>query len=236
MYRREENGIILTSSSLHIFERAIKVLFKPETKIRDMSTHIDTGKSQLFLDNTFLSAEDCICYLDCIGKLSLLYEPEFRIFGKPAHMRRSMGFFSDESIGYKFSGIMVKAQPMTAELLHALDKMNSCINYLVPPKEGREIRFNAILVNLYEPKQYISSHSDDEKTLASGGVVAAISFGASRTFRIRNKKTKAIIKDIDTHNGQLIIMSGEFQKEFTHEVLPGKEGVRISYTFRYHTE
>ena len=43
----------------------------------------------------------------------------------------------------------------------------------------------------------IGKHSDDEKGLSNIGVVA-ISYGAVRKFRIRDKKTNKIIKDIPT--------------------------------------
>ena len=98
--------------------------------------------------------------------------------------------------------------------------------------------YNGILVNKYKTgEDYISAHSDDEVNLDPSGVVA-ISWGATRKFRIRNKITKKIVGDYPLTSGSMIQMVGKFQQEFTHEV-PVEKKVkteRISFTFRKHTE
>jgi len=69
--------------------------------------------------------------------------------------------------------------------------------------------------------------------------VAGICYGpAIRTFRIRNKETKKIILDHKHMPCSLLIMEGDFQKEFTHEIPIEKKikEERISLTFRYHTK
>ena len=54
-------------------------------------------------------------------------------------------------------------------------------------------KYNGILVNKYiDGTNYIGAHSDDEKNLDKGGVIA-ISHGVVRKYRIRDKKTKKII-------------------------------------------
>ena len=98
--------------------------------------------------------------------------------------------------------------------------------------------FNGILVNRYKNgSDYISPHSDDETGLDNNGVIA-ISYGAKRIFRIRDKNTKAIIKDIPLESYSIVQMGGDFQKEFTHEVPVQKKvsDERISFTFRKHNK
>lgn len=83
---------------------------------------------------------------------------------------------------------------------------------------------------------YIGAHSDDEKALSVNGVVA-ISYGSNRIFRIRNKKTKKIIADIDTGHCKIIHMEGNtFQSLYTHEIPKTKKvhKIRYSFTFRSH--
>ena len=66
--------------------------------------------------------------------------------------------------------------------------------------------------------------------------VVAISYGSSRIFRIRDKKTKTIVNDFYTENNSILHMGGDFQKEFTHEI-PIEKGIiepRYSFTFRKH--
>ena len=58
-----------------------------------------------------------------------------------------------------------------------------------------------------------------------------------RKFRIRNKDTKEIVLDFDHNPCTLLVMQGEFQREFTHEIPIQKrvKDERISITFRHHT-
>ncbi len=96
--------------------------------------------------------------------------------------------------------------------------------------------YNGILVNKYKTgEDYISAHSDDEISLDKSGVVA-ISWGTTRKFRIRNKQTKKIVGDFPLESGNMVQMSGNFQKEFTHEIPVEKKikEERISFTFRRH--
>ena len=154
--------------------------------------------------------------------------PPIKIFGKICHQRRCVGFFSDESIGYKYSGQLSKSKPMTSSLISLLALVNSIFH----------TEYNGILVNQYKTgEDYISAHSDDEANLDDSGVVA-ISWGATRKFRIRNKITKKIIGDYALTSGSMLQMKGNFQKEFTHEIPIEKrvKEARISFTFRKHKE
>jgi alkylated DNA repair dioxygenase AlkB len=97
--------------------------------------------------------------------------------------------------------------------------------------------FNGILINKYENgEEYIGKHSDDEKGLESNCGVICMSFGAVRKFRIRDKKTGKIMLDLPTEPNKIIQMTGNFQKEFTHEIPVEKKikDCRYSFTFRKH--
>jgi alkylated DNA repair dioxygenase AlkB len=101
--------------------------------------------------------------------------------------------------------------------------------------------FNGILVNSYlNGEKYVGAHSDDERGLDKSGrkIVAGLAYGAIRKFRIRDKVTKKRVLDYPHLPGTLIVMEGDFQQEFTHEI-PVEKKVReerISITFRHHTE
>ena len=166
---------------------------------------------------------------NCIDEIKdkLLVNPPIKVFNKPAIQHRSIGFFSDTSIGYHYSKQLAKSQPLSDNLKNLLDIVNNLF----------KVNFNGILVNRYaDGKDYIGSHSDDEKNLTDVGVVA-ISYGAIRKFRIRDKKTNSIVKDIETIPNKIIQMAGKFQKEFKHEI-PIERKItepRYSFTFRKHT-
>ena len=200
------------------------------------STPIKTDKSYLGIYSFPLDKQELVqqCVNEVEGKL--LKNPPIVVFGKPAYQHRSIGFFSvmDEENdvplleGYRYSGQLAESQEITpglSELLSILNKMF-------------DANFNGILVNRYENgEDTIGAHSDDEKYLDPAGVIC-VSWGESRIFRIRNKKTKEIVKDIPTESGKIMIMAGDFQKEFTHEIPmeKKKKNPRISFTFRKHLQ
>lgn len=157
----------------------------------------------------------------------LLLKPPIQLYGKTVYQQRNIGFFSDTSIGYYYSGQLAKAKRLNPHCAELMGTINAQFG----------TKFNGILVNHYEDgNNYISDHSDDEKNLDPGGVIA-ISYGAERKFRIRDKVTKSIVMDVPTTSNGLIHMGGDFQKEFTHGIPVEKkvQGARYSLTFRTHT-
>lgn len=189
-----------------------------------MESLIKTDKSSL---NVY-QFDDPDLIKECIKDVNdkLLVNPPIKVFNKPAIQHRSIGFFSNTSIGYHYSNQLAKSQPLTNNLEQLLNKVNQKFS----------VEFNGILVNRYQNgMDYIGSHSDDEKNLTKAGVVA-ISYGAVRKFRIRDKKTNKIVKDIPTSQNYIIQMAGDFQKEFKHEIPIEKKikDVRYSFTFRKH--
>ena len=165
-----------------------------------------------------------LCIDDVIPKL--ISRPTIKLYGKIVHQNRNVAFFSNISIGYKYSNKLMESQHLTNSLIKLLDIINNMYN----------TNFNGILVNQYmNGLDYIGAHSDDETSLGNNGVVS-ISTGANRKFRIRNKQTKKIEKDIIMTNGMILHMGGDFQKEFTHEIPIQKKITepRLSFTFRDH--
>ena len=179
-----------------------------------------------FLDKGIFVNEKLLenCIIDIEPHLE--ERPEIIIFGKKCKQQRNVGFFSNESIGYKYSKKMMDSKPLTKSMSELLLIINMVI--------GAE--FNGILVNKYmDGNDYISAHSDDETGLDSVGVVS-ISYGSERIFRIRNKVTKEIMCDELTTHCSILHMGGNFQKLYTHEI-PAQKKIkesRISFTFRKH--
>ena len=159
----------------------------------------------------------------------LFQKPPITLFGKEVAQPRNIGFFSNESIGYKYSHKLMPSQPMT----DALSELLSVIN------EMTDSDFNGILVNEYPDGTHkIGAHSDNEDALSKNGCVVCVSFGASRKLRFKDKVSKETVMDVQTRSNEILIMGGDFQKEFTHEI-PQEKKVkesRISYTFRTHTK
>lgn len=94
------------------------------------------------------------------------------------------------------------------------------------------MNMNSCIINKYDNGfQKIDPHSDDE-TIPYTSVIT-LSLGASRAFVFEHKVTREIIKTI-LHNGDVLIMSGQCQQEYTHSIPMDKyvKESRISLTFR----
>jgi len=202
-----------------------KYLIQNSEKQSKKETVYKTAKSECYIINNWLENTDANEIYKKAMLLPLIKHPKCIIYGKECTMRRSIGFFSNLSAGYKYSGQMAEARPIPDWLQEITDKVNSFL----------QTKFNGILVNHYENGgETIGAHSDDESALFDGKV-ACISLGTARTFRIRNKTTFDV-KETTTLHGQLLVMQGDFQKECTHEIPTEKKITddRISLTFRYH--
>lgn len=166
--------------------------------------------------------DDCVAYV----KPLLHQKPHVVVFGKKCRQNRNVGFFSDESIGYKYSNNLMESQPLGDKMTKLLYMVNSTLG----------TNFNGILVNEYaDGTDYIGDHSDDETGLTQSGVVS-ISYGAERIFRIKDKKTKKTIHNELTTQYGILQMGGDFQKLYTHGVPIQKKikTSRLSFTFRTH--
>jgi alkylated DNA repair dioxygenase AlkB len=193
-----------------------------------MISIIKTDKSYLnfisYADNYIIREiiDKCINEVkDCLD-----IKPPIKFMGKIVYQQRDVGFFSNETEGYYYSGKLTSSKPLKPNLLELLLFVNTLFGS----------SFNGILVNRYnDGTNYISEHSDNENTLDDIGVVA-ISYGAIRKFRIRNKITKEKVIDIPTTSYSLIQMGGNFQNEFLHGIPIEKKimDVRYSLTFRKH--
>jgi len=196
-----------------------------------MQTLLNEKDSFLQVEEEFLEKEEADELLKYVLGLPLIQYPKGKLFGKEITFHRSIGFFTNSDKGYKFSGQTIKTGNLCDVLQQLIDKVNAKLN----------IQSNGILVNVYNSGlDYISAHSDNEKELGVNPTVAAITLnlphGQSRTFRIRDKTTKKIVLDVLTTHGQLLVMGGKFQANYTHEIPieKNKDGIRVSLTFRTH--
>ena len=100
--------------------------------------------------------------------------------------------------------------------------------YLSLPKLG----YNAVLCNLYRNgNDSVGLHSDAEPEM--GPVIASVSLGAERLFRLRERNGTVAFAQRLSH-GSLFIMAGMTQKNFRHEVPKEADAdqPRINLTFR----
>lgn len=99
-----------------------------------------------------------------------------------------------------------------------------------------QIEFNCVLLNLYrDGKDSVAWHSDREQNFGKDAIIASISFGETRMFRLRHKFRKDIDQvEIPLHHGSLLLMAGTTQSFWEHQVPKTARDIlpRINLTFR----
>ena len=154
-------------------------------------------------------------------------EPEITVFNKKCNQPRDIQFRSNESRGYFYSGQVARAKPLTVDLMALLDLVNRTTG----------AKYNAILINRYKNgSKNVGAHADSKEALDDTAGVFAITYGATRNFRVRDIKSKAVVRNVMARHGEALQMAGNFQNIYTHEI-PKELTIheeRISFTFRKH--
>ena len=153
-------------------------------------------------------------------------QDEIKIFGKVHLTPRLQAWYADEGKSYSYSGLKMRSNQWTP-LLQAI-KLN------LEQRTGHE--FNSVLANLYRTGQDSNGwHSDNEKELGINPVIASLSFGESRIFKLKHRKDRSQKLNIPLHNGSLLLMQGETQHNWLHTIAKTKRQIkeRINLTFRY---
>jgi alkylated DNA repair dioxygenase AlkB len=191
-----------------------------------MERILENENKTAFLDIGIFKNKELL--VKCVSDATPLLQerPEVIVFGKVCRQQRNIGFFSNTSRGYYYSRKLMESTPLPQSISELLTIINNMF--------GTE--YNGVLVNEYvDGNHCIGAHSDDESGLDNSGVVA-LSYGAERIFRIRDKSDKKIVCDTKTSHCGIIQMGGDFQKLYTHEIPVQKKikESRISFTFRKH--
>ena len=94
--------------------------------------------------------------------------------------------------------------------------------------------FNGVLLNQYrDHNDGVARHSDDEPEFGTNPTIASVSLGETRRLIVRGKLSKSKQIFMLT-SGSLLVMSGDSQAAYTHEIPKEKRpcGPRINLTFR----
>ena len=96
------------------------ILDSTEESMMNSIAHLE--KSFLNIYNASEEYNDLmeLCIAEIIDKL--LENPKINIYGKSAIQHRSIGFFSNDSIGYYYSGQLAKSQSLSENLSILLNK------------------------------------------------------------------------------------------------------------------
>jgi len=151
------------------------------------------------------------------------------MYGKTFDEPRRVMWFAPEEHTYVYAGKKNVPLPMTQLLID----LGGYAAAVIKEKLGREIEFNSVFCNLYQNgDNYIGWHADDEPGLASD-LIASISLGATRDFKVRRNSDKATWT-FPLGDGDLAVMYDDCQEKYKHSVPKRKKVTkpRINLTYR----
>ncbi len=147
------------------------------------------------------------------------------LFGRRLLQPRLIAWYGEPGLTYSYSGNNFIARGW-------LEPLNE-IRQVLQQRLG--ISFNAVLCNRYrDGRDSMGWHSDDEIELGARPMIASVSLGATRQFRLREKNNKSHSVRLELSHGSVLLMGGDTQKNWQH-CLPKTTRLyeeRINLTFR----
>ena len=187
--------------------------------------------AEIYYDRNFLSAEEATFLFDVL-RTKCAWQRHRTSFNYA--VPRDEAYYGDAGTAYTYSRREYKPLAWIPELLSLktrVEEATPAIAYsnLGSPKLG----YNAMLCNFYRNgHDSVGLHADAEPEM--GPIIASVSLGAERLFRLKGKNGSAAFAERLPH-GSLFIMAGMTQKNFKHEV-PKEPDItlpRINLTFRH---
>ena len=149
-----------------------------------------------------------------------------RVFGRDVSAPRLTAWYGDPGARYAYSGVVHEPLPWPRGLAALRARLHTHLG----------VGFNSVLANLYrDGRDSMGWHSDDEPELGEEPVIASVSLGARRRFRLRHRARKDVLPiDLDLEHGSLLAMWGSTQDHWKHSLPKSArcDGVRVNLTFR----
>jgi alkylated DNA repair dioxygenase AlkB len=188
------------------------------------------------LPNCFNYYENCISETKADALFHYLVsnmnwqQPMMSMYGKQVLIPRKQVYMADSKLNYAYSGMALTVEPWDA----ILEKFAARLT------KQFEVPFNALLINWYrDGNDSVGWHADDEPELGSNPVIASISLGDDRLFKIKDVVNHKNF-ELTLNSGSCLLMSGRSQSQYQH-CLPKMTNShigntvrgRINLTFRY---
>ncbi|WP_019946975.1 alpha-ketoglutarate-dependent dioxygenase AlkB family protein [Hymenobacter aerophilus] len=182
--------------------------------------------AEVLLDVHFLApAEAAALLAELTATVAWRQEP-IKLFGREVMQPRLTAWYGDPNATYRYSGLHLEPLPWLPALQHLRAQLEAATG----------ARFNSVLLNLYRSGQdSMGYHADDEPELGPAPVIASLTLGATRTFRLKPRPgVPAQALSLPLPAGSLLVMRGETQQNWLH-ALPKTVrpvGPRLNLTFR----
>src|SRR5215471_4853241 len=186
--------------------------------------------AEIYYQEDFLSGEEAT---ELFNTLLAKCAWERRKTSFKSAVPRDEAYYGDPGTNYTYSRREYKPLAWIPELLSLKAQVEAATPTEAYAKSNlSKVPYNAILCNLYRNgNDSVGLHADAEPEM--GPVIASVSLGVERLFRLKTGGGKVAFAEI-LPGGSLLIMAGGTQKNFKHEV-PKEPRViepRINLTFR----
>jgi alkylated DNA repair dioxygenase AlkB len=194
-----------------------------DTESRVIDFNLADGVELILIKGFYNQIESDAIFTNLLNCLDWQEEDIF-IFRKWVKVPRLMCWYGDPDAYYKYSGVNHQPKPWTLELQNIREKV----------QQYCQCTFNSVLANLYrDGGDSMGCHADDEKELGINPVIASLSLGEERLFKLHHKKSKQTL-NVHLQHGDLLVMGGTCQQYWLHSVPKTKalKKPRINLTFR----
>jgi len=182
------------------------------------------GRARLIGDFLTRSQADA-CFAELLDRVEW-QQHVIRIGGRRVASPRLSAWYGDPDAHYAYSGLSLEPLPWLPIILELRAQIGTVC----------DAPFNSVLLNLYrDGADSMGWHSDDEPELGERPVIASLSLGATRRFRMRHRRRKELEPvAVELESGSLLIMEGDTQRFWKHQVPKTRRVVepRINLTFR----
>ena len=190
------------------------------------STPIPLANADIQLFSGFLAIKEADCLLAQLLRDVSWSQPELTLFGKKVKSPRLAAWYGDAKAVYRYSGLVNHPMPWLEPLEIIRAKLEAYTGS----------RFNSVLLNLYrDGNDAMGWHADNEEELGSEPVIASVSLGATRTFRLRESASRrGPGAKLELDHGSLLLMAGQTQRFWKHAIPRTRKpvGQRINLTYR----
>jgi len=150
--------------------------------------------------------------------------------GQKVEEQRQTAWISDEDIVFEYSGKSMKSEGNTFNPL--LKSIGDEIVQFVPVKGSESVKFDGLLVNLYENGRCsMGFHSDPGVGEKWSDRTAVVSIGDTRVFAFRNANEPNDQRnrfEFHVRNCDVVVMFDDCQSRFQHAIKPEKHADNAS--------
>lgn len=186
---------------------------------------IPLENGELILATAAFNTEEADALFTTLREQIAWQQDHLRIADRTVAVPRLQAWYGEEGAFYAYSGLTFAPLPWLPALQTVREKC----------QEIAQNTFNSVLVNLYRNENdSVGWHADDERELGPAPVIASVSLGASRRFDLQHKRKKSLKFTLELHHGDILVMQGELQQHWLHQVPKEKipVGERINLTYR----